>query len=138
MHRNRELDPDASFVALVTIALLTAGAAIFSPGLLQGNWQSFLSLGLPQSASTANAGELFRTPDPKKDMGVRAICAAEGNCDSQGNRTALSQGHVDPGNGVWNRGWCSDQGRGRNEAEADIKCLEYAQKWLEPNKDAIQ
>lgn len=137
MHqRNRELDSDASFVLMVTVALLTAGAAIFSPGLLQGNWQSFLSLGLPQSVSTANVGELFQTPDPKRDIGVRAICAAEGNCDSQGNRTALSQGHRDPGNGVWNRGWCSDQGRGRNEAEADIKCLEYNRQWIEPNADA--
>ncbi|MCT7970112.1 hypothetical protein NG799_27745 [Laspinema sp. D1] len=140
MHRNRELDPDASFVCVVTIAILCAGAAIFSPQIFQGNWQSFLSLGLPQSSSiaTGDAGNLFKVADPKKDLGVRAICAAEGNCLADGTRTALSKGHIDPGNGVFNRGWCSDQGRGRNEAEADIKCLEYAQKWLEPNKDAIQ
>jgi D-alanyl-D-alanine dipeptidase len=139
MQRNRELDPDASFVVAVTLALLCAGAAIFSPQIFQGNWQSFLKLGLPESSSIANgdAGELFKTPDPLKDIGVRSICAAEGNCDSSGNRTALSKGHIDPGNGKYNRGWCSDQGRGRDESEADQKCLEYAQRWLEVNQDAV-
>ncbi|MCT7981537.1 hypothetical protein [Laspinema olomoucense] len=139
MGKTRELDPDAGFVFMVTLALLCAGAAIFSPQIFQGNWQSFLKLGLPSSSITpGNTGELFKTPDPKTDLGVRAICAAEGNCLSDGTRTALSKGHIDPGNGVWNRGWCSDQGRGRDENEADVKCLEYAQKWLEPNADAIQ
>jgi D-alanyl-D-alanine dipeptidase len=141
MHqRDRELDPDAGFVAIVTIAILSAGAAISSPGIFQGNLQSFLSLGMPQSGSSAIAftdpDKLFATANPKESLGVRAICAAEGNCDFQGNRTALSKGHVDPGNGVWNRGWCSDQGRGKDEAEADIKCLEYVRKWLDDNADA--
>lgn len=36
----------------------------------------------------------------------------------------LYSGHVDPGNGVLNRGWCSDQGRGgKNLNNADVKCL---------------
>lgn len=59
MQRNRELDPDAFFVGLVTIAILTAGAAIFSPGLMQGNWQSFLPLGLPQSGVSNSVGGSF-------------------------------------------------------------------------------
>ncbi|MGL5192944.1 MAG: hypothetical protein ACRC8Y_05015 [Chroococcales cyanobacterium] len=137
--QNRELDPDASFVMVVWISILTTGVLMFSPGILQGNWRSFLKLGLPSSSiAPGDAGELFKTPDPKRDLGVRAVCAAEGNCLADGTRTALSKGHVDPGNGKWNRGWCSDQGRGKDESEADLKCLEYAQKWIEPNQDAVQ
>lgn len=57
--------------------------------------------------------------------GVNAIGAAEGNRYPDGRNTPLYyKGHSDPGNGVFNRGWCSDQGRGRNNAEADRLCLD--------------
>jgi len=60
----------------------------------------------------------------KYSVGVLVICAAEGNCEIDGSRTKLYSGHVDPGNGVLNRGWCSDQGRGGNNLKnADALCL---------------
>ena len=57
-------------------------------------------------------------------LGVLAICAAEGNCTIDGNKTSLYYYHVDPGNRIGNRGWCSDQGRGGNNLDnADAVCL---------------
>lgn len=67
-----------------------------------------------------------------KSPGVLAICAAEGNCILKPHQTkkysvqytSLYYGHIDPGNGVRNRGWCSDQGRGgANVKNADAGCL---------------
>ncbi|NJN12247.1 MAG: hypothetical protein HC815_31510 [Richelia sp. RM1_1_1] len=57
-------------------------------------------------------------------LGVLAICAAEGNCTIDGKKTSLYYYHVDPGNRIGNRGWCSDQGRGGNNLDnADAVCL---------------
>ncbi len=57
-------------------------------------------------------------------VGVLAICAAEGNCTINGKKTSLYYYHVDPGNSIANRGWCSDQGRGGTSLEnADAVCL---------------
>lgn len=56
MQRNRELDPDAGFVFLVTLSILTTGVLMFSPQILQGNWRSLMSLGLPESSSIAPGG----------------------------------------------------------------------------------
>ncbi|AFZ11522.1 peptidase M15D vanX D-ala-D-ala dipeptidase [Crinalium epipsammum PCC 9333] len=63
-----------------------------------------------------------------RSIGNVAICAAEGNCSSDGSGTHtnlyLQGGHFDPANDVYNRGFCSDQGRGRDNADADNKCVE--------------
>ncbi|MGB3206235.1 MAG: D-alanyl-D-alanine dipeptidase [Crinalium sp.] len=63
-----------------------------------------------------------------KSIGNVAICAAEGNCLADGSGTHsslyLQGGHFDPANGVFNRGFCSDQGRGKDMNDADIKCVE--------------
>ena len=57
-------------------------------------------------------------------LGVLAICAAEGNCTIDGKKTSLYYYHVDPGNRIGNRGWCSDQGRGgTNLQNSDALCL---------------
>jgi len=142
--QSREFEPGINLVFITTLSILCAGVAITSPDLFKGGWKNVIQKVFSPStiasnvAFNINSKDLFATADPKKSLGVRAICAAEGNCDSEGNRTALSRGHRDPGNGKWNRGWCSDQGRGKNEAEADIKCLQYVRKWLEGNSDARQ
>ena len=60
----------------------------------------------------------------KYSVGVLAICAAEGNCTIDGKKTSLYYYHLDPGNRIGNRGWCSDQGRGGTNLEnADALCL---------------
>ena len=74
--------------------------------------------------NTPYSGELNDLFADNSSVGVLAICAAEGNCQIDGSKTKLYSGHVDPGNGVFNKGWCSDQGRGGNNLEnADIVCL---------------
>jgi D-alanyl-D-alanine dipeptidase len=132
LKKSRELDPDASSVALITLSLVSVGIIMFAPNLI--NSQKFLTLGMSQTKSIPT--NLFATVNPKQSLGVRAICVAEGNCTLTGDRTKFSQGHKDPGNGKWNRGWCSDQGRGINESDADQKCLDYAKQWLSKNQDA--
>ena len=75
--------------------------------------------------------ELFATP---KSVGNLAICAAEGNClaDGSGKHSSLylQGGHYDPANGVFNRGFCSDQGRGKDMTDADTKCVQRMQSRL--------
>ncbi|HEY9692410.1 MAG TPA: M15 family metallopeptidase [Oculatellaceae cyanobacterium] len=72
-----------------------------------------------------NIEQLFNN---SRSVGNVAICTAEGNCLPDGSGTHsnlyLQGGHVDPGNGVFNRGFCSDQGRGKDNADADNKCVE--------------
>lgn len=66
---------------------------------------------------------LFASVD---STGSKAICAAEGNCKTTGEKTDIYDGHKDPGNGKHNRGFCSDQGRSKGKIEnADKGCLEY-------------
>lgn len=73
---------------------------------------------------TSYSGRLNDLFANNSSIGVLAICASEGNCQLDGSRTKLYSGHVDPGNGVLNRGWCSDQGRGGNNLDnADAVCL---------------
>ena len=86
----------------------------------------FISDGVKSISSTHGSysielNDLFAD---NSSIGVLAICSAEGNCELDGSRTKLYSGHVDPGNGVINRGWCSDQGRGGNNLDnADAVCL---------------
>jgi D-alanyl-D-alanine dipeptidase len=77
----------------------------------------------------AAGNKLFETP---KSIGAIAIGHAEGNYDVDGNPQSAYYGHLDPGNGVKNQGFCSDQGRGGGDvAKADRACLNY-------NKRAIR
>ena len=74
--------------------------------------------------NTSYSGELNDLFADNSSVGVLAICAAEGNCTIDGRKTSLYYYHVDPGNRIGNRGWCSDQGRGGNNLEnADTVCL---------------
>jgi len=86
----------------------------------------FISHGVKSISSThtSYSGSLNDLFTDNSSIGVLAICASEGNCKIDGSRTKLYSGHVDPGNGVLNRGWCSDQGRGGNNLDnADAVCL---------------
>ncbi|MEL6462770.1 MAG: hypothetical protein AAFQ91_31870 [Cyanobacteria bacterium J06621_15] len=77
------------------------------------------------STHTSYSGSLNDLFADNSSIGVLAICTAEGNCQLNGSKTKLYSGHVDPGNRVFNRGWCSDQGRGGNNLDnADAICLE--------------
>ncbi len=86
----------------------------------------FISDGVKSISSThaSYSTELKDLFANNSSMGVLAICAAEGNCTINGKKTSLYYYHVDPGNSIANRGWCSDQGRGGTSLEnADAVCL---------------
>lgn len=79
----------------------------------------------PPNSSIRSVQDLYNLFANLQSPGVNAIAAAEGNRYPDGRNTPLyERGHVDPGNGKFNRGWCSDQGRGKDNAEADRLCLE--------------
>ena len=73
--------------------------------------------------------------DNSKSVGNVAICTAEGNCLADGSGTHsnlyLQGGHFDPANHVFNRGFCSDQGRGKDMNDADIKCVKRVKSRLD-------
>lgn len=56
--------------------------------------------------------------------GSIAVGVAEGNMTATGEATRLYRGHVDPGNGATNRGFCSwNRSKNITVAEADRRCL---------------
>lgn len=59
-----------------------------------------------QSKST-NPQDLFH--GGSESLVARTVGAAEGTRNPDGSKTSLYEGHVDPGNGVWNRGTFSYQ-----------------------------
>lgn len=68
-----------------------------------------------------NAEELFKT---KLSPGAIAVGVAEGNMTVTGAATKLYNRHIDPGNGVINRGFCSwNKSKNITVAEADRRCL---------------
>jgi len=77
------------------------------------------------ASSSGRPDSLFAN---NSSVGVLAICVAEGNCQIDGRKTQNYSQNIDPGNGLINRGWCSDQGRGgSNLANADAGCLRRTQ-----------
>ncbi|MBW4646450.1 MAG: hypothetical protein KME23_26240 [Goleter apudmare HA4340-LM2] len=90
-----------------------------------------LVYGSVESISGFNAsysGRLNTLFANNSSVGVLAICVAEGNCRADGRKTRNYLSNLDPGNGVINRGWCSDQGRGgTNLQKADAGCLRRTQ-----------
>ena len=104
----------------ILLLLLVTSFALSKPAI------KFMSNGVKSisSTNTSYSGELNDLFADNSSIGVLAICTAEGNCQLDGSKTKLYSGHVDPGNGVINRGWCSDQGRGGNNLDnADAVCL---------------
>lgn len=76
--------------------------------------------------TTSVASSLFAT---KKAPGSIAIGAAEGNLTVTGKITSLYSGHVDPGNHVTNRGFCSwNRSKNLSIAQADRRCLSALQR----------
>jgi hypothetical protein len=84
-----------------------------------------------ESSSGFNASysrRLYSLFANNSSVGVLAICVAEGNCQIDGSKTRNYFSNIDPGNGLINRGWCSDQGRGgTNLKKADAGCLKRTQ-----------
>lgn len=79
----------------------------------------------PTSTSTESA-VLFAT---KKSPGSIAVGAAEGNFTLNGRATRLYLGHIDPGNQVVNRGFCSwNRAKHLTVLEADQRCLSALQR----------
>ena len=76
----------------------------------------------PQVALAMNtASRLFVTA---QSPGAIAVGAAEGNLTPTGEITGLYYGHIDPGNHVTNRGFCSWNGAAHlTVAEANQRCL---------------
>jgi D-alanyl-D-alanine dipeptidase len=76
--------------------------------------------------TTSVASTLFAT---KKAPGSIAIGAAEGNLTVTGKTTSLYSGHIDPGNHVTNRGFCSwNRSKNLSVAQADKRCLSALQR----------
>jgi hypothetical protein len=74
--------------------------------------------------STSYSGKLNTLFASNSSVGVLAICAAEGNCTTEGKKTSLYYSHVDPGNRIENFGWCSNQSRDRGSLNIiDAGCL---------------
>lgn len=72
------------------------------------------------------AAKLFTTV---KSPGSIAVGLAEGNMTITGEATALYKGHIDPGNHVVNRGFCSwNRAKTISVTEADRRCLAALQK----------
>lgn len=68
----------------------------------------------PDSTSTASAPTTGTSRDDlfaggSKSVVARTVGAAEGTRSADGGTTDIYEGHVDPGNGVWNRGTFSYQ-----------------------------
>ncbi|MDZ7958078.1 MAG: hypothetical protein RMY34_09270 [Aulosira sp. DedQUE10] len=85
-------------------------------------------LGFISGLSASYSGRLDSLFANNSSVGVLAICVAEGNCQIDGSKTLNYFQNIDPGNGLINRGWCSDQGRGGfNLANADAGCLRRTQ-----------
>lgn len=105
---------------LVFMGLMSPTSQQHSTNLVsQGN------AGVLSNPESHQLSQLFASLD---SPGVIAICAAEGNCKPDGTKTSIYRGHKDPGNGRWNMGFCSDQGRGGgNLQKADQACLERLQ-----------
>jgi len=104
--------------------------------------RSVVSLELPKTEATLTptnyqskgdrwwVGRSFRPQVPVKALfldlkspGVIAVCAAEGNCETDGTYTSLIEGHLDPATGLLNKGFCSNHGRGGTLKEANKWCL---------------
>lgn len=76
---------------------------------------------LPPENPLISAKSLFAT---KTSPGSIAVGVAEGNMTTSGDATRLYRGHVDPGNGATNRGFCSwNRSKKITVAEADRRCL---------------
>ncbi len=92
----------------ILLLLLITSFALSKPAI------KFVSDGVENISeiNTSYPGKLNDLFANNSSIGVLAICAAEGNCTIDGKKTSLYYYHLDPGNRVLNRGWCSDQGRG--------------------------
>jgi len=75
---------------------------------------------IPQSAPDASSSsreDLFA--GGSKSIVARTVGAAEGTRNADGSTTEIYEGHVDPGNGVWNRGTFSYQFGNEENLSAD-------------------
>ena len=111
----RTFIPICTFFATLALSVISA-SVWFQPDLPYIDLPASSITTVSQSSS--DFSELFAET---RSPGTLALCAAEGNCIVSINekthklRIKFSDeyyGHVDPGNGVYNRGFCSDQGRG--------------------------
>jgi hypothetical protein len=75
---------------------------------------------VPQTSTSLDA--LFQ--NGSNSIVAKAVGSAEGTRTPDGGRTWAFQGHVDPGNGVWNLGTFSYQHGANSPDEADRKQLE--------------
>jgi hypothetical protein len=79
----------------------------------------------PSRGESRSAESLFASA---KSPGSIAVCAAEGNCSVDGSQTSIYSGHVDPGNHVRNKGFCSwNHAEGISVEEGDRRCTKALQ-----------
>lgn len=80
MRSSRELDPDASFVAIVTASLLATGLIMFAPEILQSDWRSLLlQQELPQSFRGSSNFEKAMSFTGPKEGGCQNWARDNGN-----------------------------------------------------------
>ena len=89
--------------------------------LLGGNSVSLADGYAVSDARPPTASTLFATA---RSPGALAVGAAEGNLTPTGEVNSIYYGHIDPGNHVTNRGFCSwNHAANLTVAEADQRCL---------------
>ena len=90
-----------------------------------GNENSTLTTIKSDLGAEISPSSLFAT---KSSPGAIAVGAAEGNLTPTGETTPIYFGHIDPGNHVVNRGFCSwNKAASLTVAEADKLCLKALQ-----------
>ncbi len=108
-----------------TLLLIIASAFVVNAPTIKVVSSSVESISETSASYSGRLNSLFAN---NSSVGVLAICVAEGNCEIDGKKTQNYFQNIDPGNGLINRGWCSDQGRGgSNLTNADAGCLKRTQ-----------
>ena len=129
------LNPKLVQLILSCFAILGLGIAPAARGA-----DGLLDFSLPEAKAPEPVLELEQPPAPLAaenplisgkslfatytSPGSIAVGVAEGNMTATGEATRLYRGHVDPGNGATNRGFCSwNRSQKITVAEADRRCL---------------
>lgn len=118
---------ELSFESAAVAAAVTAAVADAQPDPVPSSPEAAAlptadQPGVEMTLSLAELESLFR--GDTNSLVARAVGSAEGTRTPDGGRTSAYQGHVDPGNGVWNLGTFSYQHGAASPEEADQKQMD--------------
>ena len=132
--------PSATQLHPKLLQLILSCFAILGLGIAPAGAEDWLDFSVPSPPAPEPAQKLEQPPmqlAPENPLisakslfatstspGSIAVGVAEGNMTTSGDATRLYRGHIDPGNGVTNRGFCSwNRSKNITVAEADRRCL---------------